>query len=31
MPLPGWLPPEKARYNWETTAWARTARDDEHY
>jgi len=30
MPLPGWLPPERARYNWETTAWARTARDDEH-
>jgi ion channel len=25
MPLPPWLPPPRARYNWETTAWARTA------
>ena len=30
MPLPGLLPPPRARYNWETTAWARTARDDAH-
>jgi hypothetical protein len=30
MPLPSWLPPAKARYNWETTAWARTGRDDAH-
>jgi len=30
MPLAPWLPPPKARYNWQTTAWARTARDDEH-
>ena len=29
MPLPGWLPPAKARYNWETTAWARTG-DEAH-
>jgi hypothetical protein len=30
MPTPPWLPPEKARYNWETTAWARTGRMDAH-
>ena len=30
MPTPPWLPPERARYNWETTAWARTGRVDEH-
>lgn len=30
MPTPPWLPPERARYNWETTAWARTGRADEH-
>ena len=30
MPLPGWLPPEKARFNWQTTAWARTGRSDAH-
>lgn len=30
MPLPGWLPPEKARYNWQTTAWARTGREELH-
>ncbi|MFI5371585.1 MAG: potassium channel family protein [Candidatus Eisenbacteria bacterium] len=30
MPLPPWLPPERARYNWETTAWARTGRMDAH-
>ena len=30
MPLPSLLPPPKARYNWETTAWAKTARDDAH-
>jgi Ion channel len=28
MPLPPWLPPPKARYNWETTAWAKTAPDE---
>jgi Ion channel len=30
MPTPPWLPPERARYNWETTAWARTGRADAH-
>ncbi len=30
MPLPPCLPPPRARYNWETTAWGRTARDDAH-
>jgi hypothetical protein len=30
MPLPPWLPPDRARYNWETTAWARTGRMDAH-
>lgn len=30
MPLPPWLPPPKARYNWETTAWGRTATDEGH-
>jgi hypothetical protein len=30
MPIPPWLPPERARYNWETTAWARTGRIDAH-
>jgi hypothetical protein len=30
MPLPSWLPPERARFNWQTTAWARTARHDAH-
>jgi hypothetical protein len=30
MPLPSMLPPPKARFNWETTAWAKTARDDAH-
>jgi hypothetical protein len=30
MPLPSLLPPEKARYNWETTAWASTAPDEGH-
>jgi hypothetical protein len=30
MPLPPCLPPEKARYNWETTAWGRTATDEAH-
>ncbi len=30
MPLPSWLPPERARFNWQTTAWARTARRDAH-
>jgi hypothetical protein len=29
-PLPGWLPPERLRYNWETTSWARTVRDEAH-
>ena len=30
MPLPPSLPPPKARYNWETTAWGKTARDEAH-
>jgi hypothetical protein len=30
MPLPPCLPPAKARYNWETTAWGRTAADEGH-
>jgi len=30
MPLPPLMPPAKARYNWETTAWAKTGRDDLH-
>lgn len=30
MPLPSCLPPPRARYNWETTAWGKTARDDAH-
>ena len=30
MPLPPALPPPRTRYNWETTAWARTAGDDAH-
>src|SRR6266850_1803631 len=30
MPLPAWLPPEKARANWETTAWARTGLEGAH-
>jgi len=30
MPLPGWLPPERLRFNWETTTWAKTVRDDAH-
>lgn len=30
MPLPPWLPPEKARANWETTDWARTGRTEAH-
>ena len=30
MPLPPWLPPVRARYNWETTAWARTGGDEGH-
>ncbi len=30
MPLPGWLPPDRARFNWRTTAWARTSRQDAH-
>lgn len=30
MPLPPTLPPPKTRYNWETTAWAKTAPDDAH-
>ena len=30
MPLPGWLPPLKARSNWETTAWARTGKEQAH-
>ncbi|HTK32058.1 MAG TPA: potassium channel family protein [Candidatus Saccharimonadaceae bacterium] len=30
MPLPPLMPPVKARYNWETTVWAKTGRDDAH-
>ena len=30
MPLPSSLPPPKARYNWETTQWGKTARDEAH-
>jgi hypothetical protein len=30
MPLPSFLPPPKARYNWETTQWGKTARDEAH-
>ncbi len=30
MPLPTWLPPEKAKFNWQTTAWARTGREELH-
>jgi hypothetical protein len=30
MPMPPWLPPERTRFNWQTTAWARTARSDAH-
>jgi hypothetical protein len=29
-PMPSLLPPPKVRYNWETTAWARTGRADAH-
>ncbi len=30
MPLPSCLPPPRARYNWETTQWGKTARDEAH-
>jgi hypothetical protein len=30
MPLPGWLPPERVRFNWETTVWAKTGDDTGH-
>ena len=30
MPLPSSLPPPRARYNWETTQWGKTARDEAH-
>ena len=30
MPVPAWLPSAKARSNWETTAWARTGREQAH-
>jgi len=30
LPLPSMLAPPKARYNWEATAWAKTATDDGH-
>jgi hypothetical protein len=30
MPLPPYLPPPRARYNWETTSWGKTAPDDAH-
>jgi ion channel len=29
-PLPAWLPPARGRFNWETTAWARTGHDLDH-
>ena len=29
-PLPGWLPPDRLRFNWETTAWAKTVSDEAH-
>jgi hypothetical protein len=30
MPLAPALPPARTRYNWETSAWARTGKDDAH-
>lgn len=30
MSLPGWLAPERTRFNWQTTAWARTGDDEGH-
>jgi len=30
MPLPPPLPPPRLRFNWETTQWGKTARDDAH-
>jgi len=30
MELPNWLPPEKKRFNWETTAWMRTGEEEAH-
>jgi hypothetical protein len=30
MPLPPCLPPERLRFNWETTAWGRTHSDEAH-
>lgn len=30
MPLPTWLPPQKAKFNWQTTAWERTGSRDLH-
>lgn len=30
MPLPTFLPPERLRFNWQTTAWARTGQDAAH-
>ncbi len=30
MPLPTFLPPERLRFNWQTTAWARTGDDAAH-
>jgi hypothetical protein len=30
MTLPPTLPPAKARYNWQTTQWGKTAQDDAH-
>jgi len=30
MPLPSTLPPPRARYNWETTQWGKTAQDEAH-
>jgi len=30
MPLSGWVAPERTRFNWQTTAWARTGDDGVH-
>lgn len=30
MPLAPILPPDKTRYDWETSAWAKTAPDEAH-
>jgi hypothetical protein len=30
MPLPAWLPPEKARYNWRTAVFSTSVHDGEN-